>query len=327
MSVLSKTLLPATCGDTPKSTTLRDLAAGPSLLESRDGPMTDPSPRGRAHANRSHKRANKKASTTPATSGLISEDLSPSQALTRSLLNRLPLHLNGSVSCEVIWKQWDAPWGESLWKPRARARSIFVIDIGLWPTIQAAARMRSGHQVNLQDQVISLGVWPTARVGNNGGYGNPDRLMNPKNCRIEDTVPGVLKFATAPPETSIAVGLWPTATSRDHFPPHSEEYIASKRAQGHGMSNLNDTVYHLGVWSTLRASDGEKGGPNQSFGAGGSPLPSQISTVANTSNVPTENGAGSLHPAFCGWELGYPPEYLNCAPSETRLITGRRSRS
>lgn len=29
------------------------------------------------------------------------------------------------------------------------------------------------------------------------------------------------------------------------------------------------------TWSTPRASDGEKGGPNQSFGAGGVPLPSQ----------------------------------------------------
>lgn len=34
-------------------------------------------------------------------------------------------------------------------------------------------------------------------------------------------------------------------------------------------------------WSTPRASDGEKGGPNQSFGAGGVPLPSQ------TANWPT----------------------------------------
>lgn len=29
------------------------------------------------------------------------------------------------------------------------------------------------------------------------------------------------------------------------------------------------------VWSTPRASDGEKGGPNQAFGAGGTPLPAQ----------------------------------------------------
>lgn len=29
------------------------------------------------------------------------------------------------------------------------------------------------------------------------------------------------------------------------------------------------------LWSTPRASDGEKGGPNQAFGAGGTPLPAQ----------------------------------------------------
>ena len=36
--------------------------------------------------------------------------------------------------------------------------------------------------------------------------------------------------------------LWPTPTARDHFPPHTAEYIAAKKAQGHGMSNLNDRV-------------------------------------------------------------------------------------
>jgi len=33
------------------------------------------------------------------------------------------------------------------------------------------------------------------------------------------------------------------------------------------------------LWSTIRASDGEKGGPNQSFGAGGIPLPTQAVKV------------------------------------------------
>lgn len=41
------------------------------------------------------------------------------------------------------------------------------------------------------------------------------------------------------------------------------------------MANLNDYLA-LATWSTPRASDGEKGGPNQSFGAGGQPLPSQM---------------------------------------------------
>ena len=59
----------------------------------------------------------------------------------------------------------------------------------------------------------------------------------------------------------------------------------------------------------------------------GSPLPSQVSTVANTSNAPMESGAGSLHPEFAGWELGYPPEWLSCAPSETPSTLARQRSS
>lgn len=37
--------------------------------------------------------------------------------------------------------------------------------------------------------------------------------------------------------------------ARDTFPAHSPEYIATKKAQGHGMANLNDTV-QLAGWPT-----------------------------------------------------------------------------
>lgn len=50
---------------------------------------------------------------------------------------------------------------------------------------------------------------------------------------------------------------WPTPQARDHFPAHSEEYIAAKKAQGHGMANLND-VTQVSGWPTARAADGEK---------------------------------------------------------------------
>jgi hypothetical protein len=45
---------------------------------------------------------------------------------------------------------------------------------------------------------------------------------------------------------------WPTAQARDHFPAHSPEYIAEKKAQGHGMANLND-VTQLAGWPTPMA--------------------------------------------------------------------------
>ena len=56
---------------------------------------------------------------------------------------------------------------------------------------------------------------------------------------------------------------WPTPVARDSFPPHTEEYIAAKKAQGHGMANLNDTVMLAG-WPTPAASD-FKGAPSMPY--------------------------------------------------------------
>lgn len=101
------------------------------------------------------------------------------------------------------------------------------------------------------------------------------------------------------------------------------------------------------LWSSPRASDGEKGGPNQSFGAGGTPLPAQAvqwatPSVADTtggrmtrsgdrSNEPLLKGQAntlasplpvhptypvgkvsskvrrSLNPLFVEWLMGWPP--------------------
>lgn len=107
--------------------------------------------------------------------------------------------------------------------------------------------------------------------------------------------------------SEIAFGLWPTMTSNAPAKDGNNE-------AGNSAGQVAIRKIILGLWSTLRASDGAKGGPNMSFGAGGSPLPSQVSTVGNLSNAPMENGGGSLHPEFAGWELGFPPEWLSCAP-------------
>ena len=56
---------------------------------------------------------------------------------------------------------------------------------------------------------------------------------------------------------SASIG-WPTAAARDHFPAHSPKYIAAKKAQGHGMANLNDTV-QLPPWPTPSSIDSVRG--------------------------------------------------------------------
>lgn len=125
----------------------------------------------------------------------------------------------------------------------------------------------------------------------------------------------------------IMLGLWPTATtpSGGQTVPEGTS-ISGKTKDGRKLQVTLQNVV-IALWSTLRASDGAKGGPNMSFGAGGSPLPSQVSKEASMSNAPMENGGGSLHPEFAGWEMGYPPEWLNCAPLVTRSIRGAQRNS
>lgn len=208
---------------------------------------------GPAHARASLSRlpGGRVVSTTSATSGPHGKNSSPSDALQSSLENSLRRRLNGSPLYAVTWKPWTTPWGQSLWKPRASARTISGTVIGLWPTLTTP----SGGQ-------------------------------------------------TVPPGTTMS-GIRPDGTK--------------------ATVTLNNVV--IAVYSTLRASDGEKGGPNMSFGAGGCPLPSQVSGIAKSSNAPMENGAGSLHPEFGGWVMGYPAAFLSSAASATRLTQERRRNS
>ena len=116
--------------------------------------------------------------------------------------------------------------------------------------------------------------------------------------------------------SEIAISLWPAATT----PSGGQKNPPGTSLQGRRPDGTKATVtlqnVVIAVWSALRASDGAKGGPNMSFGAGGCPLPSQVSAVAKSSNVPMENGGLSLHPEFAGWEMRFPREFLNCAFSE-----------
>jgi hypothetical protein len=68
---------------------------------------------------------------------------------------------------------------------------------------------------------------------------------------------------------AMAVKAWPTPTTRDH----KGGGTALVRSDGKIRNDMLDWVAES--WATPRSSDGEKGGPNQSFGAGGMPLPSQ----------------------------------------------------
>jgi len=64
----------------------------------------------------------------------------------------------------------------------------------------------------------------------------------------------------------------PTPATRDYKGANSADHLENGTGRKH-LDQLPNFVQH--IWSTPRASDGEKGSPNQDFGAGGTPLPAQ----------------------------------------------------
>lgn len=80
---------------------------------------------------------------------------------------------------------------------------------------------------------------------------------------------------------------WPTPAARDYKGANGADHLENGTGRLH-MDQLPNFVAHL--WSTPRASDGEKGGPNQSFGAGGIPLPAQASQWQTPSVADTTGG-------------------------------------
>lgn len=69
------------------------------------------------------------------------------------------------------------------------------------------------------------------------------------------------------------VSLWATPSARD-----GRSGEASAETLARNARPLNEQAANL--WSTPRSTDGEKGGPNMSFGAGGTPLPTPASAAA-----------------------------------------------
>lgn len=87
---------------------------------------------------------------------------------------------------------------------------------------------------------------------------------------------------------------WATPTARDHFPAHTPEYIAAKKAEGHGMANLNDQV---SLWATPKASDGEGGRTTKTEGGGNAHLPIQARESASWPTPTSRDGKdGSFTP-------------------------------
>lgn len=149
----------------------------------------------------------------------------------------------GSGSWPTLWQTpvADDAVDRTDGKFNSRGEPKLSAQVKLWPTPQASpnqnrdtkpkpSAIKGTHGWSLAGAVHdSLSpaphrVWPTPSARDwKGAPASPDTL--PSNSRPLNKV---VRFYTP--------------TARDHMPAHTPEYIAAKKAQGHGMGNLNDQI-------------------------------------------------------------------------------------
>lgn len=158
-------------------------------------------------------------------------------------------------------------------------------------------------------------AWPTAKALTGGansqretrGAGGPDLQEVAQNwpTAVKTDANGARSFdldghrigANAGPTLNDLAANWTTPQAPDVSPRGSGQVPSAKAGNACLARDAEN-------WGTPRASDAEKGGPNQSFGAGGIPLPAQAATwptpasrdhKGENGEAHLTNGTGRLH--------------------------------
>src|SRR5579885_172134 len=285
---------PATPPDTTSAISAPASAEGLSPSSLPAGPMTDLFGQEVAPASPSPQRGSVKASTMSGTFGRIGLGSLMGDDLQSSLENRLRARLTGSDLCEVIWTHWATPWGPRRSRPRARVRTISATDIGLWATIRASDGEKGGPNMKFGAGGMPLpaqaaqSTWPTPQAFDAKDNGFPRALRFKGNAPSEQhnvrdpnraaSYRGTLKDWVG----ALFPATWQAPTHNDSKPAGNVE--VTEFALG---AAARDTVRRL-----------------------------RVQAAASVGSSDQTEKRGALNPEFVCWLMGYPPEWLNCAPSE-----------
>lgn len=238
------------------------------------GPTTDLFGQEVAPADPSQTREKWNGSLTNGTFGRIGFGSSRSESLQSSLENRLRARLNGSDLCEVIWKPWITPWGPRRSKPRARVRTTFEIDSGLWPTPKASA-------------------------------------AGPDFAKLERSKTGL---SLPPLSAGAKISLWSTASARDwKDTPGMAIEGPDGRSRLDQLPRQAQTSFPVGLYPTPTAAIGTGGQKSISGDRKDEVLLTGLIRSMSGSSESMES-TGGLNPEFVFWLMGFPPEWINCAP-------------
>lgn len=270
--------------------------------------------------------------------GLHNTTSSESAAFLCGLESRLRAKtaLLGSTLYRLTWKERATPAGRSISALRASARPISVSAYTLhgWPTPCAQDGPNGGPSQGADRlPAAALAGWPTPLENDKRGpqsgpnrtggadLGSAARLAGWHAPTAIDARRGDYQYDQGdktkprPSQQGMAkLAGWATPQTRDHFPAHTPEYIAAKKAQGHGMQNLNDQT-PLAEWPEAFCIRGRLTATGET----------QIGYCVEI--LPENQAGGPLDPAHSRWLMGLPEEWDDCAPTEMRSTRKSRQAS
>jgi len=288
---------PMTSSHTPSVISSPASAPGRSPFAVPDGQMIDLFGRVPVRANLSPRQARDLGLMTSGTSGQTSIGSSKSAHLESSLVSRLQARMQslGSTLYKLTWKPWNMPSGLSRSRLRASVpRTSGIAPIG-WPTTTATDALRhpgtefTTKNITLNHAAVLAG-WQTPAASDSGRAGT-------------GITPGMSGQSLV--QMAKAAG-WPTpnAGTPQSLRGNGQD-PETRKAQGHQV-NLKDAVRYL-------IHD----------------LPARLTACGQMltgSSAGMESG-GQLDPAHSRWLMGLPPEWDDCAPTETPSMLKRRRNS
>ncbi len=252
-----------------------------------DGPTVARHGRHHAPASLSARQAKGLGLLTSGTYGPPHIGLSASAALSWSLASNLAAltRMTGSTLYKMTWKPWVMPSARLRFRLRASVRRTRETVLIGWPTPIASNGRGAGNfnrqgGVNLQTAALLAG-WPTpVATDGKGGY-QGGRIRNGK-------------LSTDRLGVAAQLAGWPTPTTSNDRSPCPQEAMRTYRENGTKIQKRLQDVAALSGPVRLTAS-GE---------------------MLTGCTAGMESG-GQLDPDHSRWLMGLPPEWEDCAPTET----------